>query len=107
MYLIAGLLIGASKVILKLLDVSLKLSFFSGPILMILLDDKIILFFQFADVLTMTRLVIILLIHPIFVDVVNGLLQLGDSLKVLFFVLFLGLLEIVVFIFVKDLVTFV
>lgn len=107
MYLIGSLLIGASKVILELLDGGLKLSFFSYPILMIFLDDKIVLLFQFTDVLTMVRFVIVLLIHPIFVDVVNGLLQFGYSLKVLFFVLFFGLLEIVVFVFEQDLITFI
>ena len=78
--LVAGLFVGASEVVLKLFDGSLQLSFLPDPILMVLLDGKIVLLLKFADVLTVAGFVIVLLVHSVFVDVVDGLLKLGDSL---------------------------
>lgn len=96
--LVAHLLVGVPQIELKLLYGCFVLSLLPHPGLMLLLDCCGVLFLYFGQILRVAGLEVVLIVESVLVYVLNGLLQVLDFLQILLFILFLTVLEVVIFI---------
>jgi hypothetical protein len=107
LHLIAHFFIDGADFCLKLFDGCFILSFFFVPSLVVLQDDIVILLLDLRYILAVVGLVVVLIVHAILLDVLDGLFEVSNLLEVFLFILLLCVLQVVVLVLQQNLVLIV